>query len=81
MTLQSLTLTPAFLPFFGTSAAAPHAAAVAALVLSARTSLTRGQLYAAIINSATDEMVPGWDRESGFGTANAQAAVQYALTH
>jgi hypothetical protein len=73
--------TPGFFPFFGTSAAAPHAAAVAALVLSARPFLTRNQIYAAIINSATDQMVPGWDRDSGFGTANAQAAVQYTLTH
>jgi subtilisin family serine protease len=39
------TKTPGFLPFFGTSAAAPHAAAIAALVWSSTPSLTNAQVY------------------------------------
>src|SRR2546425_332322 len=38
--------------FFGTSAAAPHAAALAALIKSAKLSLTASQVKTALINSA-----------------------------
>jgi subtilisin family serine protease len=75
------TRTPGFTPFYGTSAAAPHAAAIAALILQIRPGWTPAQVRAAMIATALDTMAPGVDRDSGYGIAMALAAVQYALTH
>ena len=75
------TKTPGFLPFFGTSAAAPHAAGIAALIRSARPDYTVDQVKAAMKATALDSMAAGVDRDSGSGVAMANAAVQYALTH
>ena len=75
------TLTPGFNPFFGTSASAPHAAAIAALILQAKPSYTVAQIKTAMTASALDSMAPGIDRDSGYGIAMGLAAVQYALTH
>jgi subtilisin family serine protease len=74
------TKTPGFLPFFGTSAAAPHAAAVAALVKSANPALTNTQIKQILTTTAVDDMAPGVDRDSGFGIVMALAAVQAALS-
>lgn len=74
-------LTPGFNPFFGTSAAAPHGAAIAALILSARPDYTVAQVKTAMMATALDSMEPGVDRDSGYGITMAWAAVQYALTH
>jgi len=74
-------LTPGFNPFFGTSASAPHAAAIAALILQAKPSYTVAQIKAAMTTSALDTMAAGVDRDSGYGMAMALGAVQYALTH
>jgi hypothetical protein len=73
--------TPGFYPFFGTSDAAPHAAAIAALVKSARPAYTNTQIKAAMTATALDTDTPGVDRDSGYGIVMAQAAVQYALAH
>jgi hypothetical protein len=73
--------TPGFIPFFGTSAAAPHAAAIAALVLQVRPSYTPAQVKTAMTASALDNMAPGPDRDGGFGVVMATLAVQYALSH
>ena len=75
------TKTPGFNPFFGTSAAAPHAAAIAALVLSAKPAYTPAQVKAAMLNTALPSMGTAPNRDSGFGITMADAAVQYALTH
>ena len=71
--------TPGFNPFFGTSAAAPHAAAVAALVKSANPALTAAQIRTILINTALDNMAVGVDRDGGYGIVMAKAAVTAAL--
>ena len=75
------THTPGFMPFFGTSAAAPHAAAIAALVKGARPDYTNVQVLAAMTATALDIRAPGIDRDSGYGIVMALEAVNYALTH
>jgi len=74
------TKTPGFLPFFGTSAAAPHAAGIAALILSARPDFTPAQVLDALKSTALDSMAPGIDRDSGVGVVMALPAVQKALS-
>jgi hypothetical protein len=68
--------TPGFNPFFGTSAAAPHAAGVAALVKSANPARTNAQIMACMTSTALDNMAPGTDRDGGVGIVMAMAAVQ-----
>jgi uncharacterized repeat protein (TIGR01451 family) len=63
-------------PFFGTSAAAPHAAAVAALLKSFNPNLTPAQIRAVLTSSALDIMAPGVDRDSGAGIVMAFQALQ-----
>ncbi|MEW6736158.1 MAG: S8 family serine peptidase [Acidobacteriota bacterium] len=63
-------------PFFGTSAAAPHAGAIAALVKSANPSLTATQIRAILTLSAIDIEAAGFDNNSGFGIVDAFGAVQ-----
>jgi hypothetical protein len=74
------TTTPGFIPFCGTSAAAPHAAAIAALLKSAANHPGGGQALAAMFATALD-VTPGagWDRNSGVGIVMANAAAA-ALT-
>ncbi|MDQ3291942.1 MAG: S8 family peptidase, partial [Bacteroidota bacterium] len=62
--------------FFGTSAAAPHAAAVAALMQeSAGYTLSRDQILKAMQETAFDMEEPGFDFDSGYGFLNALKAV------
>ncbi len=63
-------------PFFGTSAAAPHAAAIAGLLKSADPSFTPAQIRLALTGSAIDIEGPGVDRDSGAGIIDAFAALQ-----
>jgi subtilisin family serine protease len=69
---------PGFNPFFGTSAAAPHAGAIAALVKSADLSLTATQIRGFLMSTAIDIEAAGVDRDSGAGILDAFAAVQAA---
>ncbi len=64
--------------FFGTSAAAPHAAGVAALLLQAKPGSTPLQIYAALENTAIDMGASGFDYDSGFGLIQADTALAVA---
>jgi subtilisin-like proprotein convertase family protein len=70
------TSVPGFNPFFGTSAAAPHAAAIAAQIWSRNRTLTSQQVREALIGSAIDIEEAGADRDSGAGIVNALAGTQ-----
>jgi len=65
-------------PFFGTSAAAPHAAAIAALLKSGKPTLTPGQMRQFLTSSALDIEAANRDRDSGFGIVDAMAALTKA---
>lgn len=68
-----------FQNFYGTSAAAPHAAAVAALALSARPGLTPAGINRILRETARDvESAAGRDALSGDGLIDAYLAVQRA---
>jgi subtilisin family serine protease len=69
------TTVPVFIPFRGTSAAAPHAAAIAALLLSKNPSLTPGQVQSMLTSNAVDIGAPGFDDAAGFGRLDALAAL------
>jgi hypothetical protein len=73
------TKTKGFFPFFGTSAAAPHAAAIAALILSVQPAWTPAQVLNAITSTAVDSMASGVDRDSGHGIVMAWPAVHEAV--
>jgi PKD repeat protein len=61
--------------FFGTSAAAPHAAGVAALLLDEEQGATPAQINAALESSALDMNTPGFDYDSGYGLIQAYDAI------
>ncbi len=69
------TAAPGFNPFYGTSAAAPHAAAIAALLKSAVPSLTPAEVRTALVSSAIDIEAVGADRDTGAGIVMAHAAL------
>jgi subtilisin-like proprotein convertase family protein len=64
-------------PFFGTSAAAPHAAAIAGLFISGKPTITQAKLRSALTKSAIDIEAPGRDRDSGFGIVSAFAGLTF----
>ena len=68
-----------FMNFFGTSAAAPHCAGIAALVKSANPSLLNFQIKNILITHTIDIGAPGWDRDSGYGILLAKPSVDAAL--
>ncbi len=61
--------------FFGTSAAAPHAAAIAALIKESDPSLTPAEIYARLQDTAKDIGEPGFDDLTGVGLINAYDAI------
>jgi len=65
--------------FFGTSAAAPHAAGVAALIKEVDPSATPDQINASLENSAFNMDVPGFDYNTGYGLIQADSAIAAVL--
>jgi subtilisin family serine protease len=63
-------------PFSGTSMAAPHVTGVAALVWSARPTLTAAQVRRLLESTARDLGPQGKDRDHGYGLVQARAALQ-----
>jgi len=61
--------------FSGTSAAAPHAAALAALQLQADPSLTPSDVYTAQETGAVDMEASGFDYRTGYGLVDAEATI------
>ncbi|MEO7794721.1 MAG: S8 family serine peptidase, partial [Thermoanaerobaculia bacterium] len=64
--------------FFGTSAAAPHAAALAAIYWSARPAATAGEVRAALLAEALDIEAPGDDPTTGRGLVDLGAMFEAA---
>ena len=71
------TSAPGFSPFFGTSAAALHAAAIAGLIKSFNPALTPAQIRTALVSSAIDIETAGTDRDTGAGIVMAFQALQF----
>ncbi|MDH3346612.1 MAG: PKD domain-containing protein [Desulfobulbaceae bacterium] len=65
--------------FSGTSAAAPHAAAVAALMLEAKSEATVPELYASLETTAVDMEGVGFDYKSGYGLIKADDAIGHLM--
>ncbi len=64
-------------PFCGTSAAAPHVAGVAALLIERVPTLSTGQLRDVLTGTAVDLGSPGFDFTYGFGRVDALNAVSF----
>ncbi len=67
-------------PFFGTSCAAPHASAIAALLLSGNHSLTAAQVRSILTSTALDIESAGYDNVSGYGIIQAFQAADAVAT-
>jgi hypothetical protein len=61
--------------FFGTSAATPHVASIAALMLQANPALTPAQIYQALRTSALPMATPSPSVDEGYGFVQADAAL------
>ncbi|WP_430782740.1 S8 family serine peptidase [Actinoplanes sp. G11-F43] len=71
-----VTTVPGFERFFGTSAAAPHAAAIAALALSGNPGLTNAEIRAGLTGTALDLTPSGYDARTGNGLIRADLVLR-----
>ncbi|WP_083660910.1 S8 family serine peptidase [Actinophytocola xanthii] len=72
-----MTSVDGFDPFFGTSAAAPHAAAIAGLVLSGNPGIDPAEVREALTSTAIDIVEEGVDGRSGHGVVLADRVLDY----
>lgn len=70
------TTVPGFETFYGTSAAAPHAAAIAALALSGNPGLGDAEIRAALTGTALDLTPTGYDARTGHGVIRADLVLR-----
>jgi Subtilase family len=66
---------PSYPNFFGTSAATPHAASIAALMLQANPAITPAQIYQTLRNSALPMAAQSPSTQSGFGFIQANTVL------
>ncbi|MET0236409.1 MAG: S8 family serine peptidase [Kibdelosporangium sp.] len=71
------TTVPDFETFFGTSAAAPHAAAIAGLVLSGNPGIAAADVREALTTTSIDIEQAGFDNRSGRGIIMADRVLAY----
>ncbi|MFD9705438.1 S8 family serine peptidase [Lentzea sp. NPDC059081] len=71
------TSVPGFAPFFGTSASAPNAAAIAGLILSGNPTLSPAEVKEALVATAIDVVESGVDNRTGAGIVMADRALAY----
>jgi len=64
-----------FRPFYGTSAAAPHLAALAVLLKQLNPAATPAQIYQAMQNASQDMLTSGYDNDSGWGFVRGDTAL------
>lgn len=72
-----MTSVQGFAPFFGTSASAPHAAAIAGLVLSGNPGIDPTEVREAMTSTAIDIQADGVDGRSGHGVILADRVLGY----
>ena len=77
----SVTTPAGYSPFFGTSAAAPHAAAIAALLRQKHPTAGLRALTQALAASAIDIDAPGVDAPTGVGIVMPGTALQWMADH
>jgi len=66
---------PSYPNFFGTSAATPHVAGIAALMMQANSAVTPAQIYTALRSSASPMGASSPNFDSGYGFVEAVAAL------
>lgn len=71
------TSVPGFTSFGGTSAAAPHAGAVAALLQQLDPTAPPARIYEALQENALEMDIPGFDTRTGLGLIQADTAASY----
>jgi subtilisin family serine protease len=78
--INTTTIDGGYTSFFnGTSAACPHAAGIAALMLSINPELTADEVRNILQSTSDDIYDEGWDEETGYGRLNAYDAVNTAF--
>jgi hypothetical protein len=66
--------------FYGTSAAAPYAAGVAALMINSNPALGPDPIYSALESTTVNMLTAGFDHDTGFGLIQANRAVEAVAT-